>query len=693
MKKRTLFITVLSVVVLIGLAILVGWLINRNKPSASILDKEKITKSEPKAPVQDHILVKFKDKVTNDEKDKIHQKTGGKVKEEIKQIGVQIVEIPKGKGVTPEAFVETYKGNFKNEIDYAEPDYYVEPALVPDDQYYQWGWQGPLQRMGSEAAWDITTGSPSVSIAILDSGLDMNHCDVQGRYVEGYDFYHNDATVDDENGHGTSVFGVMGATTNNGLLIAAVSWHNPVLVVKIAGYDGTTTFGLIAKGIIYAADRGAKAISISFAGPSYPASVATAVDYAWNKGAVTVAAAGNESTDTPQYPAAIPRVVAVGAVTGSDVLWYGSNYGSWIDVVAPYVSDTTCPGAGCRGDCLCAINDCCADLWGGTSISTPFVTGLFGLVFSANPGLTPQQAVDIVSQTATDLGDAGFDDYYGWGKINLYQAVLAASGYTPTTGNISGTVTDSATGANLSSATITLLQADISKGQTTTDSSGNYTLTNLAPGTYDVRAEKINYQTQTQTGKTVSVGQTTTVNFTLTPIVTTGNITGKVTSSTGANLAQATVSAYQSSTLIKSTTTLSDGTYTLSNLNAGSYDLTASLSGYTSQTKTGISVVSGQTTSGINFSLTANPSQQYGSLTGVVTNSSGQIVSGAKVTATLNRTSYSTTTISSGLYTFTNIPVGSYTVKASSKGLSGSGTATIQAGQIATLNLVLKKGK
>ena len=613
MKKRTLFITVLSVVVLLGLALLAGLLINKYRPEAS--EKEpKITKSEPKAPVEDHILVKFKDNISNDEKDKIHQKTGGKVKEEIKQIGVQIVQIPQGKGITPEAFIETYKGNFKNQIEYAEVDNYVEPALRPNDEWYT-NWQLDLQWLDSESAWTVTTGSPSVYVAVLDTGVSFTHEDLRGRMVAGWDFVDNDADPSDVHGHGTTVTGVLGADTNNGIGIAGVSWANPVLVVRIGDALGYATTSRIAQGITYAADHGARAINVSYAGPAYSSSEAGAVDYAWNRGATVVASAGNEGTATPQYPAALQRVIAVSGVRGDDTLVYYSNHGMWTDVCAPCGSLTT--------DFSGRYEN-----WGGTSISAPFVTGLFGLVFSANPSLTPQQAVDIVTQNTKDLGDPGFDQYYGWGKIDMAKAVNAAK---------------------------------------------NGSLPTPSPS-----------PTPTST-------PTPTPTSTPTPVPT-GNITGKVSSSTGSSLAQAIVSVSQSGTLIKSTTTLSDGTYTLSNLNAGSYDLTASISGYTSQTKTGISVLAGQTTSGVNFSLTPS-SQQYGSATGVVTNSSGVVQSGITVTASIGRTKYTTVTNASGVYTFTNLPTGSYTIKATAKGLTGSGTVTIQAGQIATLNLILKKGK
>jgi len=359
--------------------------------------------------VPGQVLVKFHPGTPASEMARAHASLNSVILDEIPQIGVQIIGLPPGLSVGQAVGLYQHNPN----VEFAEPDYYVELALVPNDPYFA-NWQGPLQRMGATQAWDISTGSSSVLIAVLDSGADFGHPDLQGRLVPGWDFVDSDADPTDTNGHGTWVTGVLGAAANNAQGIAGVSWDDPVLIVRIGDYTGSTTSGRMAQGITYAGDHGARAINLSYGGPTYSSSVATAVDYAWTKSAVVVASAGNSSTSTPYYPAALPTVVAVSAVDGSGLLWYGSNYGSWIDVCAPYTSYTTSLGGG--------INNV-----GGTSISAPYVTGLFALLFSANPALTPQQAVDIVEQTADDLGDPGFDIYYGWGKINLYQAVLAAA--------------------------------------------------------------------------------------------------------------------------------------------------------------------------------------------------------------------------------------------------------------------------
>ncbi len=359
--------------------------------------------------VPDQILVKFRPGTPASEIARAHASAHAAVRDDIPQIGVQIVGLPRGLSVGKA--IGFYERN--PNVEFVEPDYCLEPSLVPNDPWYA-NWQLSLQLMDSEPAWDVTTGSTSVPIAIADSGADFAHPDLQGRLVAGYDFVDNDTYPMDENGHGTSVTGVAGATTNNGLGVAGVTWTSPILTVRIAGYTGYTTSGRMTQAITYAADQGARVVNLSFATPSYLSSVATAVEYAWGKGTVTVASAGNEGQNAPHYPAALPYVVAVSGVEGRDTLVYYSNYGSWIDVCAPCSARTTSLGGN-------------TGTVGGTSMSAPYVSGLFGLIFAANPELTPEQAVDIVCQTATDLGDPGFDELYGWGKINLYRAVLAAS--------------------------------------------------------------------------------------------------------------------------------------------------------------------------------------------------------------------------------------------------------------------------
>jgi thermitase len=287
--------------------------------------------------------------------------------------------------------------------------------LVPNDPWYQ-NWQIPLQLLDVEAAWDVTTGSASVPIAVLDTGLDTDHFEFVNRTITGYDFADRDPNFYDIVGHGTIVAGVLGASANNGAGIAGATWDNPIMVLRSA-------FGLdVVDAITWATDNGARVITMSFGGHTATSWEAAAMQYAFDHGVVLVGAAGNDGTSLPFYPAAYTTVLAVTGVDASgDPIGY--NWGDWIDLSAPgggvlttYRTENSSDGLGTAG---------------GTSISAPFVAGAAGLVLSVNPDLTPTQVMDILRNTADDLGDPGFDPLTGYGRVNFHQAVLAAQGATP----------------------------------------------------------------------------------------------------------------------------------------------------------------------------------------------------------------------------------------------------------------------
>lgn len=178
---------------------------------------------------------------------------------------------------------------------------------------------------------------------------------------------------------------------------------------------GRATYSNMAKAIIYAADHGVRVINMSFSGTSSSSTLQNAVNYAWNKGAVFFASAGNAGSSTPVYPAACDNAVAVSATTSSDAIASFSNYGDWIDIAAPGSSIyTTGKDGGYRSA-------------SGTSFSSPIAAGLAALLFSVNPGLSNAMVVDFITQNADDLGAPGFDPYYGHGRINVYKSLLAAT--------------------------------------------------------------------------------------------------------------------------------------------------------------------------------------------------------------------------------------------------------------------------
>jgi thermitase len=193
-------------------------------------------------------------------------------------------------------------------------------------------------------ALPITPGSPGVLIAILDTGIDQQHEDLAGKVVASVNFS-GSPTASDLNGHGTHIAGIIAAAANNGIGIAGVTPNSRLLNVKVADDNGTTWASAVAEGIVWATDNGAKVINMSLILPSSSPALEEAIDYAWSKGVVLTAGAGNNIKSIPVYPAAYPEVIAVAATDPGGGLWSRSNCGDWVDAYAPGVEIySTLPG-------------------------------------------------------------------------------------------------------------------------------------------------------------------------------------------------------------------------------------------------------------------------------------------------------------------------------------------------------------
>ncbi|HUV05368.1 MAG TPA: S8 family serine peptidase [Armatimonadota bacterium] len=355
------------------------------------------------------ILVKFKPGTPASAVAAAHRQNGSRVLDEIPQIGVQKLTAPRGLEL---ARVRKYSAN--PNVEFAEADFIAYALeVIPNDPAFA-NWQWGLKYIQAPAAWDISRGSESVVIAVVDTGVDYTHPDLAGRILPGYDFYSGDSDPMDENGHGTQVTGIIGAVTNNGVGVAGVTWNDPILPVKIYSPTSETTYSVIAKGVTYAVDRGARVVNMSFGGPYASSTLKSAVDYAYTHGAVLAAGTGNSGALGVCYPAAYPNVLAVGASDGYDQRSSVSNYGPELDVLAPDVSMSTRLYGG-------------YGTMGGTSMSTAYVSGLCGLILSVNPGLSPSEVMRIVRETADDIAPAGWDQYSGCGRINASGALVMAS--------------------------------------------------------------------------------------------------------------------------------------------------------------------------------------------------------------------------------------------------------------------------
>jgi subtilisin family serine protease len=326
---------------------------------------------------------------------------------------------------------------------YAEPDYIARAQpTIPNDFYYgdQWG----LSKIDAPTAWDITTGTSDVIIAIVDTGIDLTHPDLScagklwvnpgeipansldddgnGKVddVQGWNFANYNNNPDDDNGHGTHVAGIAAACSDNSIGVAGLAGGATLMPVKVLDSNGSGYYSDVADGIIYAVNNGAKVVNLSLGGLSNDYTLAGAVQYAYGHGALVAAAAGNCAQDGYQcsnlynpvmYPAAYTTVMAVAATDSSDDWANFSEYLPYVSVAAPGVVISSTIREGGYGAMT------------GTSMATPHVSGLAALLWSFAPSLTVDQVRSTIESTSDDLGAPGKDDYFGWGRINAGRAL------------------------------------------------------------------------------------------------------------------------------------------------------------------------------------------------------------------------------------------------------------------------------
>ncbi|MDN3514074.1 MAG: S8 family serine peptidase [Candidatus Brocadia sp.] len=379
--------------------------------------------------VTDELLIQPKARVSDRELDALCKNHNATVIDSIPQIHVKLLKVsPHDR----ERVKSALSGD--SNISFVENNFTAVGSFIPNDTYYSSQWH--LARINAPMGWDISTGEGNVPIAIIDSGVDPSHPDLSAKLLPGYNYLDSTTNTADVLGHGTAVAGSAAALSDNTTGVAGVAWNNPVMPLVVLNSSNFASYSDIAKAIMYAADQGVRVINISIGGSGISSTLQNAVDYAWNKGSVIFASAMNNSSNTPYYPAACNNVVAVSATTSSDTIASFSNYGDWIDISAPGSSIITTNNGGGYGD------------WSGTSFSSPLSAGLAALILSINPSLTNTQVVSIMENNADDLGNPGFDSYYGYGRINVYKSLTAAKNSETQTDTISPVVSVMSPGNN-----------------------------------------------------------------------------------------------------------------------------------------------------------------------------------------------------------------------------------------------------
>lgn len=318
-------------------------------------------------------------------------------------------------------------------IVFAGPNGRPEPTHVPNDPMYPQQWAH--QNISSEGAWDVSTGNSDIIVGIIDTGCLITHEDLQALiwvnddppngidddgngFVDdtyGWNFASNNNNIDDVFGHGTQVSGISAAVIDNGVGVAGIA-NLTIMTSKWWHFSGSDFS--VAESVFYAVDNGAHVLNLSLGCQCLLPMTEGAVNFAYNNGVVVVAAAGNSGTSQPGYPAAYPNVMAVAAITIDDTLADFSNWGPHLDVGAPSPGILTPSN---QGDSSYTPN------FGGTSAASPHVAGLAGLVLSVDPTLTPDEVRTFINENADDLGDPGFDNFFGHGRINSSATIAALS--------------------------------------------------------------------------------------------------------------------------------------------------------------------------------------------------------------------------------------------------------------------------
>ena len=375
---------------------------------ASAFSSEAVSEGERRVEAMpNEVIVCFKDVMTvSAAQESLVARHGGKILDKEPALNCVLVRVNDVKKFIKEIARESA-------VAYAEPNYIAKATYTPNDPLYdkQWG----LLAIKADKAWDVQMGNKSVKIAIVDTGIDYTHEDLNASYVSGgYDFVNNDNDPMDDNGHGTHCAGIAAAVIDNGKGIAGVAQVS-IMAEKVLDRYGYGSNWNVARGIVHATQSGANVISMSLGSSSFSRILQKACLYAWRKGCILVAAAGNDGVRSIDYPARFKTVICVGSIDRSNSRSSFSNYGPQMELVAPgeYILSTY-PGN------MYVYKS-------GTSMATPHVAGVAALVWSHNPTLRNRDVRIILARTADDLGTLGWDKEYGFGRVDAEEAVNVAS--------------------------------------------------------------------------------------------------------------------------------------------------------------------------------------------------------------------------------------------------------------------------
>ncbi|MCC2631752.1 MAG: peptidase [Patescibacteria group bacterium] len=370
-----------------------------------------VSEGPPANIVPGRFLVKEPEAFPGNNTDNIYEDLGIEKKGTLSAIKTDVVVNVPSSGMNDDTLEATLRANGYE----VEPDQKMNILATPNDPYYSIQWAPPI--IEADKTWSTDTGSPTVTIAVIDTGADMAHPDLVANLLStGYNFIAGTTNPNDDNGHGTHVAGIAAATGNNGVGISGVCWSCKILPIKVMDADGVGTVSAVASGIIYATDHGAHIINLSIGGPIDSQIMADAVQYALDNDVAVVAAAGNTGTSSLTYPAAYPGVISVASSGQGDSLSSYSNYGSWVSTAAP-------------GENIASTyKDKSYAYLSGSSMAAPFVAGEAALLLAHNPSFNNAQLRSSIIASTDPVGsytesDGGTAHTINGGRINVLQAV------------------------------------------------------------------------------------------------------------------------------------------------------------------------------------------------------------------------------------------------------------------------------
>lgn len=387
--------------------------------------------------VADEVLVSFRDDTTAPA---VARAVGARIHRVLGGLGVHVLKVPAG---SVEGTVRALTHNPM--VEFAEPNGYLHAFAVPNDPYVstcytssqngcvsQWAWAA----VNAYGAWDVTKGSASVRVAVVDTGIDVGdpnypffpdltgHEDIVSCQSPIIASFVSGESGNDDNGHGTHVAGIIGACTNNAIGVAGANWSVQLMGAKVLDFSGSGTLSAVASGIRWAADNGAKVINLSLGTSTPYRTLERAINYAWNRGAVLACAAGNSGSTAKTYPAAYTNCIAVAATDQTDTKASFSSYGAdWVDVAAPGVAILSTIQDDFNWCFLCYGYGYFPgyDALSGTSMAAPHVAGLAALVWATGKCATNTCVRSQIESTADPITGTGSS--WRWGRVNYYNAV------------------------------------------------------------------------------------------------------------------------------------------------------------------------------------------------------------------------------------------------------------------------------